>query len=113
MKLIFITVANDEGLVMAESGDCPEEEFAAYSSAMMELAQKVAQSGSLGEQICSALVLKNGRMLIMHEARIDDHSIYLSILCSRVPAGMQNLIKDIVNCVARTLLGNRYQEPNR
>ena len=98
---------------MAEAGVCPEEDFSAYSSAMMETARKVAESGELGEQICSALVLKNGRMLIMHEAVIGDQSIYLSILCSRVPAGMQNLIKEIVSCVAKTLLGNRYQEPIR
>ena len=98
---------------MAETGACPEEDFSAYSSSMMETARKVAESGDLGEQVCSALVLKNGRMLIMHEAAVGDQFIYLSILCSRVPSGMQNLIKEIVSCVARTLLGNSYQEPNR
>ena len=110
MKLIFITVANDEGLVMAEVGDCPGEDFAAYSSSLMEAAQNVTESGALGEQVCSAVVLKSGRMLIMHEARVDDHPVYLSILCSRVPAGVQKLIKSIVTCIARALLGNKYRE---
>jgi len=112
MKLIFITVANDEGLVMSEVGTAPGEDFAAYSSSMMDTAIRVAESGDLGKQICSALVLKNGRMLIMHEGKINDQSIYLSILCSRVPAGVQNLIRKIVNCVAKALLGNDYQEQN-
>ena len=97
---------------MAEVGTSPGEDFAAYSSSMMESALKVAESGDLGEQICSALVLKNGRMLIMHEGKINGHSIYLSILCSRVPAGVQSLIKKIVHCVGIALMGNDYQEHN-
>lgn len=95
---------------MTEVGEAPSEDFAPYSSSMMELANDVASSGELGEQVCSALVLKNGRMLIMHEAKIGDQSIYLSILCSRVPPGVQNLIRKITGCVAKALLGNDYQE---
>jgi len=110
MDLIFILVVNEEGLTMGEAGDAPGDDFAPYSSSIMENASKMAAIGQLGEPVCSALVLEHGRMLIMHEARLDGESIYLSILCRRVPAGVQSLIRKIVDCVAKALLGDGYEE---
>ncbi len=106
MDLIFIVIANDEGLIMAEVGDAPGEDFAPYSATVIETARKMSQTGELGDPVCSALVLKKGRMLIMAEATIGGDSIYLSILCRKVPAGVQNLIKRIVDCMSETLLGS-------
>jgi len=106
MDLLFIVIANDEGLIMAEVGEAPGEDFAPYSSTVIETARKMSQTGDLGDPICSALVLKKGRMLIMAEANIGGDSIYLSILCRKVPAGVQKLIKRIVDCMSETLLGS-------
>jgi len=106
MHLTFILVANDEGLVMVEAGAAPDEDFAPYSSSAMDTAQQMVRCGALGQLICSALVLKGGRMLILHEAWIDDQHIYLSILCDKVPNGIQNLIRKIVACISKALLGN-------
>jgi len=106
MQLIFIVVADADGLTMVEAGQAPDDDFAAYSCSAMDTAQHMALSGNLGELICSALVLKGGRMLIMHEADIDGQCIYLSILCSKVPNGVQKLIVKIVKCLSTTLLGN-------
>ena len=91
---------------MAEAGASPGEDFAAYSSAVMDNSAKMSQSGKLGDLVCSALVLRGGRMLIMHQAEIGSETIYLSILCKRVPAGVQKLIKQIVACVSAALLGD-------
>ncbi len=110
MNLIFILVANDEGLIMAEVGDHPEEDFASYSATVIETARKMSHSGNLGDPVCSALVLKRGRMLIMTEAVVGGDAIYLSILCAKVPAGVQALIKRIVDCVSEALIGNTHQE---
>jgi len=106
MNLLFILIANDEGLIMAEVGEAPGEDFAPYSATVIETARKMSHTGDLGDPICSALVLKRGRMLIMAEANIGGDAIYLSILCRKVPAGVQNLIKRIVDCMSETLLGN-------
>jgi len=106
MHLIFILVTNDEGLTMAEAGTAPDDDFACYSCSAMETAQQMVHSGDLGQLICSALVLKGGRMLIMHEARIEGQHIYLSILCDKVPNGIQRLIRKIVRCISKALLGN-------
>jgi len=95
---------------MAEAGEAPEEDFAAYSTSLMETSQKMADTAELGNPVCSALVLKGGRMLLMHEASIEGQSVYLSILCGGVPAGVQSLIGKIVVCVSNALTGNRYQE---
>ncbi len=105
MGLIFIVVANDEGLVMAETGKAPEEEFCTYASTAMEMAQQMVRSGDLKHLICSALVLEGGQMLIMHEADIEGQSIYLSILSNRVPSGVQRLIREIVKCISIALVG--------
>ncbi|GAV19865.1 hypothetical protein MMIC_P0823 [Mariprofundus micogutta] len=91
---------------MTEVGESPGEDFAPYSTSMMETSLKMSAIADLGNPICNALVLKGGRMLIMHEAKIDGDSIYLSILCSRVPTGVQTLIKKIVACLSRALTGN-------
>jgi len=106
MNLVFIVVTNDEGLSMAEVGDAPNEDFAPYSTSVMETAQQMAHCGDLGELICSALVLKGGRMLIMHEARVGGEQIYLTILCNKVPNGVQKLIRNCVKCVSNALLGH-------
>ncbi|TLS67535.1 hypothetical protein FE236_07375 [Mariprofundus erugo] len=110
MDLIFILVVNEEGLAMAEVGDSPGEDFAPYSSSIMENASKMATIGQLGEPVCSALILERGRMLIMYQTRLDGESIYLSILCRKVPAGVQRLIRRIVECIAKALLGDGYKE---
>ncbi|EAU54107.1 hypothetical protein AL013_00820 [Mariprofundus ferrooxydans] len=110
MDLIFIMVVNEEGLLMAEVGASPGEDFAPYSSSIMENASKMAAIGQMGVPVCSALVLERGRMLIMHETKLDGESVYLSILCRKVPAGVQSLIRKIVDCVARALLGHGYKE---
>ncbi len=106
MDLVFILVANEEGLSMADAGAAPGEDFASYSSAAMETAQHMVQSGDLKKLICSALVLKGGQMLIMHEANIGGEQIYLTILCNKVPNGVQKLIRACVKCVSNTLLGH-------
>jgi len=111
MDLIFILIANDEGLVMAEVGDSPGEDFAPYSATVIETAHKMSLTGDLGDPVCSALVLKRGRMLIMHEANVGGESIYLSILCRKVPAGVQRLLQRIIDCVSHALLGHAHQEP--
>ncbi|PJA34773.1 MAG: hypothetical protein CO187_00220 [Zetaproteobacteria bacterium CG_4_9_14_3_um_filter_53_7] len=103
---MFIQASNDEGLVMTEVGESPGDDFAPYSTSVMESSQKMSEIAGFGDPICSALVLKGGRMLIMHEARIDGQSVYLSILCSRVPAGVQALIKKIVECLTRAMTGH-------
>ncbi|MFQ5518485.1 MAG: hypothetical protein ACE5E3_00645 [Mariprofundus sp.] len=110
MNLVFILVANDEGLIMAEVGESPGEDFAPYSASIMETADKMTLTGNLGNLICSALVLQGGRMLIMHEANVGGQYIYLSILCSKVPNGVQSLIRSIVTCVSQSLLGNSDSE---
>jgi len=110
MDLIFILVANDEGLIMAEVGDTPGEDFAPYSATVIETAHKMSLTGNLGNPICSALVLKHGRMLIMHEANVGGETIYLSILCRKVPAGVQRLIQRIIDCLSHALLGHTHQE---
>jgi len=95
---------------MVEAGQAPNDDFASYSSAAMETAQQMTSSGELGTLICSALVLKGGRMLIMHEANIDGQPIYLSVLCRKVPVSVQKMIMRIVQCVSTTLLGNSNPE---
>jgi len=91
---------------MAEVGDSPGEDFAPYSSTVLETSHEMSLSANLGKPICSALVLKGGRMLIMHEAKIGDDQFYVSILCNQVPGGLQNLIKRITNCLSQALLGD-------
>ena len=106
MGLVFIVVANDEGLVMAETGKAPEEEeFCSYASTAMEMAQQMVRSGDLKHLICTALVLEGGQMLIMHQAEIEGQSIYLSILSNKVPSGVQRLIREIVKCISIALVG--------
>jgi len=95
---------------MAEVGDAPGEDFAPYSATVIETAHKMSLSGDLGDPVCSALVLKHGRMLIMHEANIGGEAIYLSILCRKVPAGVQRLIQRIIDCLSHALLGHGQQE---
>ncbi|MBL4775654.1 MAG: hypothetical protein JKY87_06325 [Mariprofundus sp.] len=46
----------------------------------------------------------------MAEANVDGDRIYLSILCRKVPAGVQSLIKRIVDCLSQALLGHTDQE---
>jgi len=106
LNLVFILVANDEGLTMAEVGESPGDDFAAYSSSVMDNSVKMSETGGLGDLVCSALVLKAGRMLIMHQTVVGGENIYLSILCEKVPVGVQSLIKKIVACVSATLLGS-------
>jgi predicted regulator of Ras-like GTPase activity (Roadblock/LC7/MglB family) len=106
MNLAFILVVSDEGLLMAEVGDSPGEDFAPYSTEMMEMANRMSQAGDFGVPLCNALVLRGGRMLIMHEARVGEHNIYLSILCDSVPPSVHRLTRKIVACVSRSLLGN-------
>jgi len=106
MDLIFILVSNDEGLAMADAGNAPDEDFAAYASSTMDTAQQMAHSGQLNQLICSALVMEGGQMMIMHKTNIGGQHIYLSILCRRVPNGVQNLIRKIATCVSNALLGN-------
>ncbi len=96
---------------MAEVGDSPGEDFAPYSATVIETAHKMSLTGDLGDPVCSALVLKRGRMLIMHEANVGGESIYLSILCRKVPAGVQRLLQRIIDCVSHALLGHAHQEP--
>jgi predicted regulator of Ras-like GTPase activity (Roadblock/LC7/MglB family) len=105
MNLAFILVVSDEGLLMAEVGDSPGEDFAPYSTEMMEMANRMSQVGNFGAPICSALVLQGGRMLIMHEAKVGEHTIYLSILCDKVPPSVRRLTGKITACVSRSLLG--------
>lgn len=90
---------------MAEAGKAPGEEFAVHSTSLMESSRKMADTAEFGTPVCSALVLKGGRMLLMHEANIEGQSIYLSILCGGVPAGVQSLIGKIVVCVSNALTG--------
>ncbi|RLL50725.1 hypothetical protein D8Y20_11095 [Mariprofundus sp. EBB-1] len=106
MDLIFIVIANDEGLIMADVGEAPGEDFAPFSSTLIETARQMSQAGELGDPVCNAIVLKKGRMLIMAEASIGGESIYISILCRKIPSGVQNLIKRIVDFMSETLLGN-------
>jgi len=106
MDLIFILVSNEEGLAMADAGEAPGDDFASYSSSVMETAQQMVHSGDLEKLICSALVLKGGQMLIMHEANVGGERIYLSILCNKVPNGVQRLIRNCVKCVSNALLGS-------
>jgi len=103
MGLTFIIVVNDEGLLMAEAGDAPDEDFAPYSPAVMEKAMEMARHGNFGTPICNALVLSGGRMLIMHEAEIGRQMIYLALLCRKVPMGIQKLLQRIVDCVSRAM----------
>jgi len=110
MDLIFILITSDEGLIMAEVGDSPGEDFAPYSATVIETAHTMSLAGNLGSPVCSALVLKHGRMLIMHEANVGGDRIYLSILCRKVPAGVQSLIKRIVDCLSQALLGDTASE---
>jgi len=91
---------------MAEVGESPGDDFAAYSSSVMDNAVKMSETGRIGDLVCSALVLKGGRMLIMHQTMVGDENIYLSILCEKVPAGVQKLIKKITACVSEALLGS-------
>jgi len=110
MQLLFILVADEDGLTMVEAGSAPDDDFAAYSCSAMETAQRMALSGNLGSLICSALVLNGGRMLIMHEANIGGQRIYLSILCHKVPSSVQKMIMKIVQCVSAVLLGSGNTE---
>lgn len=89
--------------MLTETGESPGEDFAPYSTSVMDTSQKMTEIAGFGDPICSALVLKGGRMLIMHEATIDGQSVYLSILCSRVPTGVQGLINRIVTCLTKAL----------
>jgi len=107
MGLIFILVSNEDGLAMADAGEAPDDDFASYSSSVMETSQQMVRSGELGKLICSALVLEGGKMLIMHVANVGKEQIYLTILCNNVPNGVQRLIRKIVKCVSHALLGNR------
>lgn len=91
---------------MAETSEAPEEEFCTYASSAMEMAQQMVHSGDLKDLICSALVLQGGGMLIMHQAEIEGQNIYLSILCNRVPSGVQRLIREIVKSISKALVGN-------
>jgi len=95
---------------MAEAGLLPEEEFAVYSLSMMECAKNVAVSARLGQPVCSALLMERGRILIMHEASLDGEAIYLSILCNKLPGGIQGLINIIIDRLGKSLLGDGHKE---
>jgi len=110
MQLLFILVADENGLTMAEAGRAPDETFASDSCSIMETAQRMALSGELGTLICNALVLKGGHMLIIHEANVGGQRIYLSVLCRKVPGSVQKMIMKIVQCVSATLLGTNTTE---
>jgi len=110
MQLLFILVADEDGLTMAEAGSAPDEDFASDSCSAMETAQRMTLSGNLGKLICSALVLKGGRMLILHEANVGGQRIYLSILCRKVPGSVHKMIRKIVQCVSTALLGSDNAE---
>ncbi len=95
---------------MAEAGQAPGDDFAADSCAVMETALRMAVSGKLGAIICNALVLKGGRMLIIHETKVGGQPIYLSVLCRKVPGSVQKMIMKIVQCISATLLGTGQME---
>lgn len=105
MGLIFIVAANDEGLPMAEVGSIPNDDFAAYTLNVLDASHEITDTSALGESVCSAIVLQGGRMLIMNKADIAGQAVYVSIMCSRVPTGMQALIKRIVDTITHAMNG--------
>ncbi len=98
--LACILAINDEGLVMAEAGTAPAEEFAPYLPMAVETSNRMAENGGFGEPLCNALVLSGGSMLIMYRTLVAGRAVYLSLLCSRVPAGLKTLLERITNEVA-------------
>lgn len=101
--LTSVLAINDEGLLMAHAGDMPEEGFVPYSPMAVETARQMASAGGFGEPLCSAMILQNGRMLIMHQADVAGRAIYLSLLCRKVPIGLKHVLGRIATEIARAL----------
>lgn len=102
-ELRFLLAINDEGLVIAGSGDMPLEAFSPYAPMAVETARRMADSGGFGEPLCNALILEGGQMLILYQTRVADHVIYLALLCKRVPTGLKKVLQNISAEIGRAL----------
>jgi len=102
-QLTFIVAINDDGMIMAEAGETPSEGFAAYAPMAIETSRLLAKNGNFGDPLCNALVLTNGRMLILYQTCIAGRVVYLSILCQKVPAGSKSLLEHIAAMISKAL----------
>jgi len=101
--LSSILIINDEGLEMAHAGNLPEEGFTPYLPMAFETARRMASAGGFGEPLCNALILEDGKMLIMHQTDVAERAIYLSLLCKKVPKGLRDILHQIKVEIGRAL----------
>jgi len=96
-----IIIIDGEGRSIAQVGETPEgEEFALYSPMVMETTRRMSICGGFGDPICNGVILKQGRILITHETKISDLTIYTSLLCrNKVPAGLLGILNKISDLV--------------
>lgn len=102
-NLTSILATNDEGLELAHAGDFPDEGFVPYLPMAFETARTMVMAGGFAEPFCSALILQDGCMLIMHQADMAGRAIYLSLLCKKVPKGLRNILHRITTEIGKAL----------
>lgn len=104
-RLVFLLAISDEGMVMAEAGELPTEGFAPYTPMAMETMRVMAQSGELGPPLCNATILSGGRMLVLYQTEVISRTVYLCLMCNKVPRGLKNLLEQVAEEVGRALGG--------
>ncbi|RMF70328.1 MAG: hypothetical protein D6743_00430 [Calditrichaeota bacterium] len=102
-KLIFLLAVSEDGLVVAQSGETPEDSFAPYAPMAVETARRMAKSGGFDEPVCSALILQDGRMLILYQTVVVNRVLYLALLCTKVPAGLKGVLQRIAEEIGSAL----------
>ncbi len=103
--LRFVMAVNEDGMSVAQAGDAPPDGFAAYAPMALETARRMSDAGNMGEPLCSALVLRDGSMLIMGDVQVAGRTMYLMLHCGKPPAGLRALLKQIAGALSGALGG--------
>ncbi|MDX8401111.1 MAG: hypothetical protein R8K47_00620 [Mariprofundaceae bacterium] len=93
--LRFVLAVNEDGMAVAQAGAVSSDALAAYAPMALETARRMSDAGGLGDPLCSALVLRDGSMLIMADAEVAGRGMYLMLHCARPPAGLRALLDRI------------------
>ncbi len=99
----MLLAVNEEGLVMACSGETPEEGLPPYAPMAVETATRLGEAGGFGEPVCSALILQDGRMLIFYKTLVAGRVAYLGLLVRKVPRGLRGVLRRIAEELGRSL----------
>ncbi len=103
--LRFVMAVNEDGMAVAQAGDAPPDGFAAYAPMALETARRMSDAGQLGDPLCSALVLRDGSMLIMDDVTVAGRTMYLMLHCAKPPAGLRALLQRIADALSGALGG--------